>query len=220
MPSEHTPPYDPRAHPYYHHPLTHAHHPGYATYFTYPPPQPPVHWMQPLQPPPQVGNPTTEFQFRNTFAPEMPPRTPLAPCTALQSGINTPTSSTSRKRQSDENPPGRSAPKRPRHSDIENWPPSMPNIPASSSTQDPPITATGPFVAPVGTSSYEHPAFTAFTSILPKEKKNMKIASDVWFCVKRVNQKQRPHVVTNPADEELFFKRPKDCEFLACRLCT
>lgn len=145
MPSEHTPPYDPRVHPYYHHPPTHAHHPGYATYFTYPPPQPPVHWTQPLQHPPQVGNPTTEFQFLNTFAPEMPPRTPLAPCTGLQSGINTPTSSTSRKRQSDENPPGRSAPKRPRHSDIENRPPPMPNIPASSSTQDPPITATGPF---------------------------------------------------------------------------
>jgi hypothetical protein len=74
-------------------------------------------------------------------------------------------------------------------------------------------------VAPADASSYEHPAFTAFTSILPKEKKDTKIASDVWFCMKQVNQKQRPHV-TNPSDEELFFKRPKDCEFLACRLCT
>jgi hypothetical protein len=79
-------------------------------YLTYPPLQPPVHWMQPAQHTPQVGNPLIEFQFRNTFASgshEMPPRMPLGPRTGLQSSINTPTSSmTSQKRQAQGNPPG------------------------------------------------------------------------------------------------------------------
>ena len=217
-PSENSSLYNPRAHPYHHQPPAHIQHPGYVTYYAYPPPQ---HSVLPQSYTPQVTNPlTTQFHFRNTFASEpheTPFRPPLAPRTTLQSSVNTSTSSTiPQKRQSDVNSHGRLASKRPRHSDVENQPISMPSTPASASTQAPPITATGPFVAPVGASSHNHPAFTAFTSILPKEKKDSKIASDVWFCVKRVNQKQKPHVTTNPPEEELFFMRTGNCEL--CKL--
>jgi hypothetical protein len=50
----------------------------------------------------------------------------------------------------------------------------------------------GPFVAPVDASFYDYPAFTAFTSILPKEKKDLKIASDVWFCIIRSRNHTSP----------------------------
>lgn len=161
---------------------------------------------------------TTSLQFRNTFAPhETPSRAPLAPISLSQPSQVLSTSST-RKRASQAGNGG-PAPKRARRSDDENVGPavSMPNI-------DIPITATGPFIPPVGAVNYQHPAFTAFTSILPKDRKNTKVASDVWFCVKGSQTKQRPDaVLPNSLDEGLFFQRPKDkvaFPYLACRLCT
>lgn len=160
---------------------------------------------------------TASLQFRNTFAPpkipSIPSRAPLAPLSLSQPSA---TSSTSRKRASQAGGP---APKRARRSDSENAEPG-----ASTSNANIPITATGPFIPPIRAATYQHPAFTAFTSILPKDRKNTKVASDVWFFMKSSQTKQRPDIIlpTLP-DESLFFERPKDTAvhpYLACRLCT
>jgi len=66
---------------------------------------------------------------------------------------------------------------------------------ASTSNTNVPITATGPFIPPVGANTYQHPAFMAFTSILPKDRKNIKTASDVWFCMKGSQTKKIPDII-------------------------
>jgi hypothetical protein len=162
---------------------------------------------------------TTPLQFRNTFAPhETPSCAPLAPLSSSQPSLVPATSTTSQKRASQAGPGG-PAPKRARHSDAENVGPAV-----STPNTDIPITATGPFISPIGEANYQHPAFTAFTSILPKDQKNTKVASDVWFCVKGSQTKQRPEMIlTNLPDEGLFLERPKDkvaYPYLACCLCT
>jgi hypothetical protein len=71
--------------------------------------------------------------------------------------------------------------------------------------------------------TYQHPAFMAFTSILPKDQKNTKVASDVWFCVKGSQMKKIPDIIPpNLPDDGLFFEWPKDKvanPYLACHLC-
>jgi len=160
---------------------------------------------------------TTPLQFRNTFAPhETPSRVPLGPLSLAQPSVIPPTSTTSRKRASQAGGP---PPKRTRWSDAENAEPAVITVNTNI-----PITATGPFISPVRAATYQHPAFMAFTSILPKDRKNTKVASDVWFCMKGSQTKQRPNIILpNTLDAELFFERPKDTAiypYLACRLCT
>ena len=161
----------------------------------------------------------TPLQFRNTFAPhEIPSRAPLAPISVSQPSQVPAISTTSRKRTSQAGPGG-PVPKRARRSDAENA-----GTVTSTSTTDVPITATGPFIPPVGTTTYQHPAFMAFTLILPKDQKNTRTASDVWFCVKGSQMKKIPDIILpNPPDEGLFFEWPKDkvvYPYLACCLCT
>jgi hypothetical protein len=170
---------------------------------------------------PQAGLPQSQYQFHNTFAPsQTAPRAPLGP-----SSENTQlrASAVSRKRsaaQADSNP---TASKRSRRSEAENIRPSLDPPSSTPVTSVPissqPVAGTGPFVTPMPHSQTEPPAFTSFASILRKSKKNSKVASDVWFFTKRAETKNKPDLPSSVTDE-LFYERPKDTKYLACRLCT
>jgi hypothetical protein len=193
-------------------------------------PQPPNPWWgfanPAVQSTPQPSQP--QIKFHNTFGPQsqnISSRTPLVTQQPPQASTNPSAASNStnaRKRSSASNTNGRPASKRPRRSNIENVPPSNLSNPSQTSSTTVRLTETGPFTSPAGASTHQHPAFTAFTSILPKDKKNTKVATDVWFFMKRVNQMHKPSVVINPVEEPLLLKRPKEseCSHLACRLCT
>ena len=106
------------------------------------------------------------LQFQNTFAPpEIPSCAPLAPLSLSQPSVVPPTTSTSWKQASQAGGP---APKHAQQSDSENAEPG-----AFTSNSNIPITATGPFIPLVRAATYLHPAFTAFTSILPKDQKKI-----------------------------------------------
>ena len=225
-PSENAPIHDPRQYYGQHTVQSSAAGPYWQQYAAYGP-HPPNPWWSfanpAVQSTPRPSQP--QIEFHNAFGPQnISSRTPLPAQQPPQASANPSIASNltnARKRSSVSHPNGRPASKRPRRSNIENIPPSNLSNPSQRSSTTVCSTETGPFTSPAGASTHQHPAFTAFTSILPKDKKNTKIATDVWFFMKRANQMHKPSVVINLVEEPLLLKRPKEseCSHLACCLC-
>jgi hypothetical protein len=183
-PSENAHIRDPRLQYYSHFNYPSAAGPYYAAYS----PQPPRWGFTNPAVPNTPGPSQPQIKFHNTFAPQNMsfciPRATQQPPQASTDPSVTSNSTNAQKRSSQGNPNGQPASKRPHHSNVENIPPPNPSNPSQTSSTTVRFTETGPFMAPVGASTPQHPAFTAFASILPKDKKNSQIATDVWFFMK------------------------------------
>jgi len=187
---------------------------------------------QPAPPP----TPQPQIQFHNTFAPQTPCRTPLA-----SSSQNAP-SATSRKRPAPTPATGRARAKQ-RRVDLEiglenidpnllpsappsrvgasvnPLPPSTPTAPSQTSGYVP---GTGPFQAPINETTYQHPAFVRYQSILASKPKDTTSASDVWYHTMATTSKIKPSQCVSATPDQLYRKRPKESaetSHLACRLC-
>ncbi|KDR67762.1 hypothetical protein GALMADRAFT_146789 [Galerina marginata CBS 339.88] len=119
------------------------------------------------------------------------------------------------------------APTHPQHGDL----PTAHSAPTSQSSAPQPqpagtnrVPGVGPFTAPVNLSNIQLPGLSGvgLGSILPQEKRSTSKAADVWFFDKRAVCKDRPASADPPlsSDSDLLSERPKDAEFVACRLCS